>query len=196
MASLEAIKQLRSATGAGMMDAKRALEESGGNHDQALQLLRRKGQAKAAKRADAVTSAGLIDAYVHQGRVGAMVEISCETDFVARTDDFKIFTRDIAMQVAAAEPQYLRQGDVPAAIIEQEKALHAPELVGKPADITDKIISGKLQKFYQQVCLSEQLFIKDPDKTIGAYQAELIAKLGENIIISRFSRLELGKEQP
>lgn len=186
------VKQLRDATGAGMMDAKKALEAAGGDHDKAVEVLRQKGQSKAAKRSERSVESGLIDSYVHMGRVGALVEIQCETDFVARTDDFQAFVHDIAMHVAAADPTYLRPEDVPEDVIEGEKQTYKSELEGKPADVGEKIIAGKLDKFYEQVCLQRQPFIKDPDKTIEDYQTELIAKLGENVVITRFARMELG----
>lgn len=190
--STEDIKKLRDATGVGMMDAKRALEESGGDQEAALEVLRKKGQAKAEKRAERSAEAGLIETYLHMGRVGAMVEVNCETDFVARTDDFKQFARDVAMHVAAASPKYLKPEDVPAEIIEKEKEIYASELGDKPEQVKVQIIEGKLAKYFEQVCLMKQPFIKDPDKTIEAYQTELVAKLGENIVIARIARMELG----
>ncbi|MEX0748446.1 MAG: translation elongation factor Ts [Candidatus Saccharimonadales bacterium] len=190
--STSEIKQLRDATGVGMMDAKRALEEADGDQVKALEVLRKKGQAKAEKRAERTADAGLVDSYVHMGRVAAMVEVNCETDFVARTDDFKDFVRDVAMQVAAANPQYLKPDSVPESVVAKEKEIYTGELEGKPENIREQILSGKLDKFYEQACLYKQPFIKDPDKTIEAYQTELVARLGENIVIAQFARMELG----
>jgi len=185
------IKKLRDETGVGMMDAKKALEEAGGDRDKAIELLRKKGQSKAAKRAERTADAGLVEAYVHMGRVGAMVVVNCETDFVARTDDFKDFAHDVAMHVAAAAPQYLKPEDVPAEVVDKEKEFYADDIKGKPPEIAEKILNGKLEKFYEQSCLLNQPFIKDNDKTIIDYQTELIAKLGENIVIADFKRMEL-----
>lgn len=185
------IKKLRDETGVGMMDAKKALEEAGGDREKAIEVLRKKGQSKAAKRAERTADAGLVEAYVHMGRVGAMVVVNCETDFVARTDDFKDFAHDVAMHVAAAAPQYLKPEDVPSSVVDKEKEIYADDIKGKPPEIAEKILSGKLEKFYEQSCLLNQPFIKDNDKTIVDYQTELIAKLGENIVIADFKRMEL-----
>lgn len=189
---IEDIKKLRDSTGAGMMKAKEALVATNGDFDAAVEHLRKSGAASAAKKADREAREGLIEGYVHSGRIGVLVEINCETDFVARTDDFKAFARDIAMHVAAANPQYLNPEAVPAEIIEAEKRVYEEETKGKPAEIAAKIIDGKLAKFYDQVCLTKQAFIKDPDKSIEGLTTELVAKLGENIVIRRFTRLELG----
>lgn len=190
--SVEDIKKLRDQTGAGMMKAKEALETSGGDFDKAVQYLREKGEASAAKKADREARAGLIESYVHSGRIGVLVEINCETDFVARTDDFKAFARDIAMHVAAANPEYLNPEAVPAEVVEREKAIYRKEVEGKPAEIIDKIVDGKLAKFYEQVCLMNQPFVKDPDVSVGKLTNQAVAKLGENIVIRRFERMELG----
>ncbi len=186
------IKKLRDATGAGMMKAKEALESAGGDFDKAVQYLREKGEATAAKKADRETRAGLIEAYVHGGRIGVLVEVNCETDFVARTPDFKEFVRDIALQVAATSPEYLAPEDVPAGIVAAEQALYTKEAAGKPEAVVGKIVDGKLAKFYEQVCLTHQPFVKDPDITVGKLTTNLIAKLGENIVIRRYMRWELG----
>jgi len=186
------VKKLRDATGVGMMDAKKALEEAKGDSEKAIEVLRKKGAAKAEKRAEREANAGLVEAYIHMGRVGALVEINCETDFVARTDDFKTFVRDVAMHVAAAAPQYLNPEDVPTEVIDTEKEIYAQDLEGKPENVKEQIMNGKLDKYYEQVCLMNQPFIKDQDKTITQYQTELIAKLGENIKVARFERMELG----
>ncbi len=191
--TIQDIKKLRDMTGAGMMKAKEALENSGGDMDKAVVYLREKGDASASKKSEREARAGLIEAYVHGGRIATMVEINCETDFVAMTDDFKGFARDIAMHVAAANPEYLGPESVPAEIVERERAIYAKEVTGKPAEIQDKIIDGKLAKFYESFTLTKQPFIKDPDVTIEKLTKELIVKLGENIVIRRYVRYELGQ---
>lgn len=190
--SVEDIKKLREETGAGMMKAKEALEATDGDFDKAVAYLREKGEATAAKKADREARAGLIEAYVHGGRIGVIVEVNCETDFVARTEEFKEFARDVAMHVAAVNPQYLNPEAVPAEVVEQEKAVYRKEAEGKPAEIIEKIVEGKLAKYYEGVCLTAQPFIKDPDVTVGKLTTNLVAKLGENIVIRRYERLELG----
>jgi elongation factor Ts len=190
---VEDIKKLRDMTGAGMMKAKEALTASDGDMDKAVVWLREKGEATAAKKGEREAREGMIEAYVHGGRIGVLVEINCETDFVARTDDFKAFARDIAMHVAAANPTYLNAEAVPAEVVEQEKAIYRKEVEGKPAEIIGKIVDGKLAKYYEGVCLVNQPFIKDPDTTIDKLTKEVIAKLGENIVIRRFVRYELGQ---
>jgi elongation factor Ts len=190
--AVEDIKKLREQTGAGMMKAKEALESAGGDFDKAVVWLREKGEATAAKKAEREARAGLIESYVHSGRIGVLVEINCETDFVARTEDFKTFARDIAMHVAAANPEYLNPESVPAEVVEREKAIYRKEVEGKPAEIIEKIVDGKLAKYYEQVCLTNQSFVKDPDVTVGKLTTNLIAKLGENIVIRRYERMELG----
>ncbi len=190
--SVEDVKKLRDQTGAGMMKAKEALEHSEGDFDKAVKYLREKGEATAAKKSDREARAGLIESYVHSGRIGVLVEVNCETDFVARTDDFKTFVRDIAMHVAAASPEYLNVDAVPADVIENEKSIYRKEVAGKPAEIVEKIIEGKLAKYYEQVCLVNQPFVKDPDVTVGKLTTDLVAKLGENIVIRRYQRMELG----
>ena len=190
--SVEDIKKLRETTGAGMMKAKEALTASNGDMDKAVQWLREKGEASAAKKADREARAGLIEGYVHGGRIGVLVEINCETDFVQRTPEFKEFARDIAMHVAAANPEYLAPADVPADVVEKEKSIYRKEVEGKPAEIIEKIVDGKLSKYYEQVCLLNQPFVKDPDVSVGKLTTALVAKLGENIVIRRFERMELG----
>lgn len=190
--SVEDIKKLREQTGAGMMKAKEALEASGGNFEKAVVYLREKGEATAAKKADREARAGLIEAYVHGGRIGVVVEINCETDFVARTEEYKAFAKDVAMHIAAVNPQYLNPEAIPAEVVEQEKAIYRKEVEGKPAEIMEKIVEGKLNKFYEQVCLTHQPFVKDPDVSVGKLTTDLVAKLGENIVIRRYERLELG----
>ncbi len=192
MANVEDIKKLRDMTGAGMMDAKKALEEAGDDMEKAVEVLRKKGVASAAKKADREARAGVIESYVHGEKIGVLVEINCETDFVARTDDFKQFAHDIAMHIAATNPEYTNPEDVPEEVIEKEKEIYRGEVEGKPAEIMDKIVAGKLDKYYEGVCLMRQPFVKDPDKSIQELTTELVAKIGENIVIRRFSRLELG----
>ena len=190
--AIEDIKKLRDQTGAGMMKAKEALEASGGDYDSAVKYLREKGEATAAKKSDREARAGLIEGYVHSGRIGVLVEVNCETDFVARTDDFKTFVRDVAMHIAASNPEYLTSDEVPAELVESEKAIYRKEVEGKPAEIIEKIVDGKLAKYYEQVCLLNQPFVKDPDVTVGKLTTDLVTKLGENIVIRRFERMELG----
>ena len=194
--SIEDIKKLRESTGAGMMYAKSALEEAGGDFDKAVTVLRKKGLAKAAKKAERNAAAGVIESYVHGGKIGVLVEVNCETDFVARTDDFKEFCRDVAMHIAATNPTYLSSDEIPAKELEKEKGVIKEEVAasGKPAEHADKIIEGKLSKWYEEVCLLNQSFVKDPDQTIEQLRQALVAKLGENIVIRRFARLEVGGE--
>ncbi|MDQ5943871.1 MAG: elongation factor Ts [Patescibacteria group bacterium] len=193
--SIEDIKKLREATGAGMMDAKAALTEAKGDFDKAVEIMRLKGIAKASKKADRIASAGVIKSYVHSDKIGVLVEINCETDFVARTDDFKEFASDIAMHIAASNPSYVDVDGVDKKELAKETDIIKKEVAssGKPAEFADKIIEGKLQKWYQEVCLYNQPFVKNPDKTIEDITKEIIGKLGENIVIRKFSRLELGE---
>lgn len=194
--SIDDIKKLREQTGAGMMTAKKALEEANGDFVKAQENLRLAGAASAAKKSDRVAAEGVIEGYVHDGRIGVLVEINCETDFVARTEDFKTFARDIAMQVAANAPEYIRPEDVPAVVVDKEKELVGKELAqaGKPAEMIEKITEGKINKFYEQICLVKQPFIKNPDITIEQLTAELVGKLGENIVIGKISRMALGEK--
>jgi elongation factor Ts len=193
--SAEVVKNLREKTGAGMMECKKALTESSGDFEKAIDLLRQKGLATALKKAGRTASEGLIYSYIHMGRIGTMVEVNCETDFVARTDDFKELVKDIAMHIAAANPLYLTREDVPQDVLEREKEIYKAQVEGKPLQVVEKIIEGKLEKFYADACLLDQIFIKDPDqkKTIKALITEKIAKFGENIIIRRFARFQLGE---
>lgn len=192
--SVEDIKKLRDNTGAGMMDAKSALEEAKGDYDKALENLRVKGIAKADKKSERSASAGVVEAYVHGGKIGVIVEINCETDFVARTEEFKDFARDIAMHIAAASPIYVKPEDIDKTDLDKESQIIKKEIAasGKPAEFADKMLEGKLSKWYEQVCLLNQPFIKDDSKTIEQLRKEIVAKLGENIVISRFNRIELG----
>lgn len=193
MSSIEDVKKLREMTGAGFGSAKEALEEAGGDMDKAVEVLRKKGLASASKKAGREARQGLVEAYIHGGRIGAIVEVNCETDFVARTDDFKNFVKDIAMHVAASNPLYVSPEDVPEEVIEKEKEIYTEEVTGKPAEVVSKIVEGKLEKYYSDVCLTKQAFIRDPDKTIEALTTELISKIGENVVIRRFTRYELGE---
>ncbi|EKP93655.1 translation elongation factor Ts [Thermaerobacter subterraneus] len=193
--SAKQVAELRARTGAGMMDCKKALEEAGGDLDKAAQLLREWGMAAAAKKAGRETAEGLVHAYIHgQGRIGVLIEVNCETDFVAATDDFRQLVHELAMQVAATAPQYVRRDDVPAEVVEQEREVlrRQAEAEGKPAHIVDKIVEGRLDKFFSQVCLEEQPYIRDDSITVGDLIKQAIAKLGENIRVRRFVRFELG----
>ncbi len=192
----EMVKTLREKTGAGIMECKSALNEAGGNFDKAVDILRKKGIASASKKIGRTAIEGVIEAYIHAGsKIGVMVEINCETDFVARTQDFKIFAKDIAMQIAAANPLYVDRESVPAAIIEKEKEIYAEQskTSGKPAPVIEKMVQGKLEKFYKEVCLLEQSYIRDPNVVIGDLLKSMIAKVGENIIIRRFARFQIGE---
>ncbi|HUC20682.1 MAG TPA: translation elongation factor Ts [Candidatus Polarisedimenticolaceae bacterium] len=191
--TVEAIKNLRDTTGAGMMDAKKALVEAEGNMDAAIQALRKRGMAKAAKRADREAGAGVVTTYVHGDKIGVLVEINCETDFVARTDDFKTFARDVAMHIVASAPEYLDPEAVPSEEVEKERAIYRDEVAGKPAAIVEKIVEGKLAKYYQTICLVKQPFVKDPDKTIEEYTTEVAAKVGEKVVVRRYARMALGE---
>ena len=194
--SASAVRELREKTGAGMMDCKKALTESGGNLDKAVDYLRQKGLAAAAKKADRVAADGAVGAYVHPGgKIGVLLEINCETDFVARTPEFQALLKDIAMQVAAANPRYVRREEVSADEFEKEKLIYKQQALesGKPAQVVDKIVEGKMEKFYSDVCLLEQAFIKDPDKKVSDIVNEAVARLGEKIQVRRFARYHLGE---
>lgn len=189
------VMQLREMTGAGIVDAKKALDESQGDLAKAAELLRAKGIAKAGSKGDRVTAEGIIHCYVHSnGKVAAMVEVLCETDFVARTPQFQEMAHDLAMHVAAASPLYVRPDEVPADVIAKEKEIYSAEVAGsgKPADIVEKIVAGKLEKYYSDVCLLNQTFVKDEDLTVDEYVKSIIAKVGENIQVRRFTRMSLG----
>lgn len=188
------VTQLRSQTGAGMMDAKLALEESSGDFEKAVEALRKKGLAKAAKKADRETHEGRVHAYIHSnGKLGALVEVLCETDFVARNEAFISLCNDIAMHVSATDPLYLSRADVPAEVVEKEKTIYREEMQAqaKPADVVEKIVEGKLNKWFSEVVLMEQSFIKEDDKTIEEYLKSRIATLGENMQIKRFVRFSI-----
>ncbi len=194
--SASAVKELRERTGAGMMDCKKALAETGGDLQKAVDFLRQKGLAAAAKKADRAATDGAVGAYVHPGgKIGVLVEINCETDFVARTAEFQALLKDIAMQVAAANPRVVRREEVSADELEKEKAIYRKQALdtGKPEKVVEKIVEGKIGRFYSEVCLMEQSFIKDPDKNISGVINDAIARLGENIQIRRFARYHLGE---
>lgn len=191
---IKMIQELRDKTGAGVVDCKKALAESGGNMEEAIEFLRKKGQKIAASKAERAANEGLIEAYIHaNGKVGSMVEISCETDFVAKNDDFKQFAHDVAMQVAATNPLYLAPEDVPEEVLEKEKAIYREQMKeeNKPDDIIEKIIGGKVQKYYQENCLLKQAFIKDDKATVESLLKGMVAKLGENMQIKRFARFSV-----
>lgn len=195
--SLDAIKQLRERTGVGLSDARSALEETGGDIDLAQDLLRKKGVAKAAKKSDRVAREGLVATYSHGSKVGVLVEVNCETDFVAKTDDFKNLVREIALQVAGASPQYVSRQQVPADVVAHEESIAREQFSGqnKPAEVVEKIIQGKLEKFYESVCLLDQPYIRDPDIRVGQLVTDAVAKLGENIVVARFTRFQLGESR-
>jgi elongation factor Ts len=190
------VKKLRDLTGAGMMECKAALTEANGDLEAATTILRKRGLAQATKKAGRSTNEGLIGSYIHMGgKIGVLVEINCESDFVARTDDFQNLAREVAMHVAAASPQYVRREDVPADVLEREKDVYRAQMAGqnKPPQVIDKIIEGKLGSFYEQVCLLDQPSIRDPKVTVSQMLQAAIAKLGENISIARFVRFKLGE---
>jgi len=192
----ELVKKLREKTGVGLMDCKEALKHSDGDMEKSVEYLREKGLAKLQKRSGRAASEGVISSYIHAGsKVGVMVEVNSETDFVAKTDEFQNFARDVAMQITAATPVYIKREDVPEEVKEKEKALYRRQAIesGKPEKILDKIAEGKMEKFYQEVCLLEQSYIKNPDITIKGLLEELVIKLGENIVIRRFVRFQLGE---
>ncbi|HZG75677.1 MAG TPA: translation elongation factor Ts [Paenibacillus sp.] len=192
----QAVKELREKTGAGMMDCKKALEEANGDITKASEILREKGLAAAKNKAGRIATEGLVESYIHAGgRIGVLVEVNCETDFVAKTDSFREFVKDVAMQIAAAAPKYVTREEVPQEDLEKEKEILRAQALneGKPAHIVDKMVEGRMSKFYEEFCLLEQSFVKDQDKTIQTLVNEKIATIGENISIRRFVRFELGE---
>ena len=191
----EMVKELRERTGAGLMDCKRALSETSGDMEKAIDALRQKGLATAAKKSGRVASEGIIGSYIHMNRLGVLVEVNCETDFVAKTDDFKDLVKDIAMHIAAANPAYVSRDAVPQDVVEREKEIYKGQVANKPPQVVEKIIEGKLEKFFSDTCLLEQIFIKDPDQKqkIKDLVTEKITKVGENIIVRRFARFQLGE---
>jgi len=191
------VKALRLKTGAGMMDCKEALKAENGNPEKAIDYLRKKGMSAATKRSSKAAKEGTIASYIHMGgRIGVLVEVNCETDFVAKTDDFQAMARDLAMHVAASNPRYVRSEEIPTADLEREKEIYRSQLIAekKPEKIWDKIIEGKLNKYYEEVCLLNQKFIKNTDISVGTLVTNMMAKTGENIIVRRFARFQLGEE--
>lgn len=195
MIEIEDIKKLKDMTGVGLTDAKKALEESEGDFDKALENMRVKGLAKADKKSDREATAGLVTSYVHGEKIGVLVELNCETDFVARTDDFKNLAKEIALQIAATNPKYKDADSIPVEALAKEKELTEAELKeqGKPADMIEKISVGKIEKWMSEVCLTKQAYVKNPDQTIEELIKTYIAQLGENIVVGNFARIELGK---
>jgi elongation factor Ts len=190
------VKELREKTGAGMMDCKKALQATNGDMDAAVDYLREKGLAAAAKKAGRIAAEGLVTSYIHMGgRIGVLVEVNCETDFVAKTDEFAQLAKDIAMHIAASKPEYVSREEIPESVLEHERSIYRAmaENEGKPAHIIDKIVEGRLEKYFQEVCLLEQPFVKDPDMTVGELLNEKIAKIGEKISVRRFVRYERGE---
>ena len=190
------VKTLREKTGAGMMDCKKALTEANGDMEKAIELLREKGLAAAVKKSGRIAAEGIVDSYIHLGgKIGVLLEVNCETDFVAKTDEFRALVKDIAMQIAAANPKYLRKEDVDTAELEKEREILRAQALneGKPEKIVDKMVEGRIQKYYKEVCLLEQPFVKDPDKSVQDLVTEKIAKIGENISVRRFARYEMGE---
>lgn len=190
------VKELRERTGAGMMDCKRALTEADGNMDKAIEILREKGLAAAAKKSGRIAAEGLVSSYIHMGgRIGVLLEVNCETDFVAKTDNFKDLVHDVAMQIAATNPLYVSKEEVPADVIEKEKEILRAQALneGKPEKIVDRMVEGRIEKYYKEVCLLEQPFVKDGDKTVKGMIMEAIASIGENISVRRFVRYEMGE---
>jgi elongation factor Ts len=193
---MDAVKKLRFKTSAGMMECKAALKESNGDIDEAVSILRKKGIAKAAKKASRVAGQGVVESYIHTGgRIGVILEVNCETDFVARNDEFKALCRELAMQVAAANPMYVSKDDISEDIMGKEKDIFRSQITGKPENVTEKIVEGKLDKYFSEVCLLEQPFIKDPNIRVKDLVTQLIAKMGENIVVKRFARFEVGEQE-
>lgn len=191
------VRELRDRTGAGMMDCKRALEEAEGQMGRAVDILRERGQAQAAKKAGRTASEGVVASYIHPGgRVGVLVEVNCETDFVSATADFQDLCRNIAMHIAASRPRWVRREDVPPAIVEHERDVlrKEAESAGKPAAVVERMVEGRLRRFFSEQCLLEQPYVRDPDHTVGDVVQELVARLGENIVVRRFQRYERGEE--
>lgn len=196
MITADLVKQLRESTGAGMMDCKKALTETNGDMTKAVEFLREKGLAAAAKKAGRIAAEGIVDSYIHgEGRIGVLVEVNTETDFAAKNEDFKNFVKDVAMHIAAVKPEYIRREEVPSEQVEKEKEILKAQALneGKPEKIVEKMVEGRIDKFYKEICLLEQPFVKDPDKTIQQLLTEKIATIGENITIRRFVRFERGE---
>ena len=190
------VKELREKSGAGMMDCKKALAEANGDMEEALVLLRKKGVATAQKKSSRVTKEGLIEAYIHAGgKIGVLVEVGVETDFVSRGDDFRTFCHELAMQVAAASPRWVYRDEVPEDIIATERAIYAEQVQGKPENVVDKIVTGKLEKFFQENCLMDQAYVREPSMSIEQLRTDLVGKIGENVEVRRFVRFQLGEAQ-
>jgi len=194
--TIDSIKELREQTGVGMMECKSALVEAGGDMQKAVEILRKKGLAMASKKAHRKASEGIIGSYIHMDKIGVLVEVNCETDFVAKTEEFKGFVKDIAMHIAASNPVYLSREDVPSDVIESEREIYTSQIKDKPPHVIEKIVDGKLERFYTENCLMEQVFIKDIEqkKRVKDILIEKIAQLGENIVIRRFARFQLGEK--
>jgi elongation factor Ts len=193
--SADMVRELREKTGAGMMECKKALAECDGDFERAHTILRQKGLASATKKAGRIASEGIVGSYIHMDRIGVMVEVNCETDFVARTDDFRNLVKDIAMHIAAANPLFVSREEVPETVVESEKEIYRSQVAGKPSQVADKIVEGKLEKFFNETCLLEQIFIKDAEQKLKVKDlvVEKIAKLGENIVVKRFARFQVGE---
>ena len=194
--SIESVKDLRQRTGAGIVDCKTALNEAKGDLEAAIEYLRRKGLATAAKKAGRIATEGLVSSYIHAGgKIGVLVEINCETDFVAKTEDFQNFVKNVAMQIAAANPQFIRREEIPADLLEKERRIYRTQALdsGKPEKVIYRIVEGKMERYYTEVCLLEQTYIKDSDQTVKDVLDGLISKIGENITIRRFARFQLGE---
>ncbi len=191
--SQDLIKELRELTGAGILEIKQALNETGNDKEKTVELLRKKGALKMGKKSDRVAKEGLIETYIHPGsRVGVLVEVNCETDFVARTEDFKNLAKELALHIAAANPLYVGIADVPAEVVEKEKEIYKEQVKGKPEDVINKILEGKIAKYYEEACLLEQPFVKNPDVKVKDFVAQAVAKMGENVQVKRFARFVLG----
>lgn len=187
------LKELRELTGAGMLEIKQALTETGNDKQKTIELLRKKGALKVGKKADRVAKEGIVETYIHPGsRVGVLVEVNCETDFVARTDDFKRLAKELALHIAASNPLYVNITDVPAEVVEKEKEIYKEQIKDKPTGVVEKILEGKLAKYYEETCLMEQPYVKNPDQKVKDLVAAAVAKMGENVVVKRFSRFVLG----
>lgn len=194
--SMDGIRELRERTGAGLSDCQKAFKSSGGDIDKAIQILRESGAAKAAKKSTRQATDGLVSSYIHPGgRVGVLIEVNCETDFAARTDEFMQLVRDLSMQVAASAPRFVGRDEIPAAEIEAERQIHRAQAIqsGKPEKVLDRIVDGQIEKYYQETCLLEQPFVKDPDKKVRDLVQDAVARLGVNVVVRRFSRFVLGE---
>lgn len=187
------IKELREITGSGILEVKAALEEAGGDKEKAMEILRKKGATKFGKKADRVANEGIVESYIHPGgRIGVLLELNCETDFVARTDDFKTLAKDIALHIAAANPLYISETDVPVEVIEKEKEIYKEQIKGKPEEVVAKILEGKIAKYFEDACLLNQVYAKNSDLKVKDVLGQAVAKMGENVVVKRFSRFVLG----